>query len=186
MPEARLEDFGSGLAPAEDGWFVVNARDAEWMTSQNTGKQQRGSACWFENEELGFVFPQLGICLHVLVPGEPNGLYHAESEQEDFLVLSGECRLLVEGEERLLRSWDFFHSPSGTAHIFVGAGDGPCVILMTGARSGQEQVLYPVSELAVRYGASAEEETADWRQAYVGFERFKRERPSYWDRLPWA
>ena len=74
----------------------------------------------------------------------------------------------------------------GTAHIFVGAGDGPCVILMTGARSEEEHVLYPVSKLAERYGASAEAETADWRQAYVGFERFKRERPSYWDRLPWA
>jgi len=124
--------------------------------------------------------------LHVLPPGEPNGLYHSESEQEAFLVLSGECRLLVEGEERLLRSWDFFHSPAGTEHIFVGAGDGPCVILMAGARSENWQVLYPVSELAARYGASAEEETSDPRQAYVGFEPSRRARPSYWDRLPWA
>jgi hypothetical protein len=67
-----------------------------------------------------------------------------------------------------------------------GAGDGPCVILMAGARSEEGQVLYPVSELAARYGASAEAETSDWRQAYVGFERFKRARPSYWARLPWA
>jgi hypothetical protein len=102
-------------------------------------------------------------------------------------VLSGECRL-VEAEERLLHQWDFFHSPPGTEHIFVGAGDGPCVILMAGARGSSQgwQVLYPLSELAGRYGASAKEETPDLKQAYVGFEWFTRERPSYWDRLPWA
>jgi uncharacterized cupin superfamily protein len=183
VPEARLEDSGSGLAPTGEGWFVVNVRDAEWWTTETT-KRPRGSRCGFENEE--FEFPQLGICLHVLEPGEPNGLYHAESDQEAFLVLSGECRLLVEGEERLLRPWDFFHSPRGTEHIFVGAGDGLCVILMAGARSEDFHVLYPVSELAARYGAGAKEETSDQMQAYGGFEWFRRERPSCWDRLPWA
>jgi uncharacterized cupin superfamily protein len=79
--------------------------------------------------EPGVLFPQLGINLRVLEPGQPSNLYHSENQQEAFLVLSGECRLLVEGEERLLRPWDFFHSPAGTEHILVGAGDGPCVIL---------------------------------------------------------
>ena len=166
MPEAWLEDSGSGLAPAGDGWFVVNARDAEWVTSETFG-----AGCEFESRE--FPFPQLGINLSVLEPGEPNCLYHSESQQEAFLVLSGECRLLVEGEERLLRTWDFFHCPAGTEHVCVGAGDGPCVVLMAGARSEDEQLLYPVSELAARYGASAEEETPDPQRAY-------------WDRLPWA
>ena len=179
MPEARLDHSGSGLAPAGDGWFVVNVRDAEWLTSDTFG-----SGCGFESRE--FEFPQFGIRLHVLEPGEPNGLYHSESEQEDFLVLSGECRLLVEGVERLLRPWDFFHSPAGTEHIFVGAGDGPCVILMAGGRSKDWRVLFPVSELAARYGASAEEETPDPKQAYARFERPQRGRPSYWGRLPWA
>ena len=184
MPEARLEDSGSGHAPAGDGWFVVNVRDAEWWTSENGEKRPSGSECAFESQE--FWFRQLGIRLHVVEPGEPNGLYHSESKQETFLVLSGECRLLVEGVERLLRPWDFFHSPAGTEHIFLGAGDGPCVILMAGARSEDMQVLYPVSELAARYGASAEEETSDPKQAYAGFEPSRRARPSYWDRLPWA
>ena len=184
MPEARLDDSGSGLAPAGDGWFVVNVRDAQWLTSENGGKKPSGSECAFESQE--FEFPQFGVRLHVLERGEPNGLYHSENQQEAFLVLSGECTLLVEGEERLLRPWDFFHSPAGTEHIFVGAGDGPCVILMAGARAEPWQVLYPVSELAARYGASAEQETSDPRQAYTGFEPSRRERPSYWDRLPWA
>jgi uncharacterized cupin superfamily protein len=184
VPEARLEDSGSGLAPAGDGWFVVNVRDAEWLTSENGEKRPSGSECAFESRKIEF--PQVGIRLHVLPPGEPNGLYHSESKQEAFLVLSGECRLLVEGEERLLGPWDFFHSPPGTEHIFVGAGDGPCVILMAGARGEDWQVRYWVSDLAARYGASAEEETSDPRQAYVGFEPSRRERPSYWDRLPWA
>ena len=110
MPEARLEDSGSGLAPAGDGWFVVNVRDAEWWTSEGGDKKPSGSECAFESQESWF--RQLGIRLHVLEPGEPNGLYHSETQQEAFLVLSGECTLLVEGEERHLRPWDFFHSPA--------------------------------------------------------------------------
>jgi uncharacterized cupin superfamily protein len=186
VPEAPLADKGSGLAPAGDGWFVVNVRDAQWLTSETTsGLRSSGSECPFESGE--FSFRQFGIRLHVLEPGEPNGLYHSESEQEAFLVLSGACRLLVEGEERLLEPWDFVHSPPGTEHIFVGAGDGPCVILMAGARSEDAQLCYPASELAARYGAGARETTSDPEQAYTGlFEPSRRERPSYWDRLPWA
>ncbi len=179
MPEAPLEDGGSGLAPAGAGWFVVNVRDAEWWTSQTFG-----SGCGFESRE--FFFPQLGINLSVMEPGESNCLYHSESQQEAFLVLNGECKLLVDGEERLLRAWDFFHCPAGTDHVFVGAGDGPCVILMTGVRTPDEQLNYPVSELAARYGASAGEDTGDPKQAYARFEPPQRGRPSYWDRLPWA
>jgi uncharacterized cupin superfamily protein len=186
VPEARLEDSGSGLAPADDGWFVVNVRDAEWLTSENGEKRPSGSECAFEGEAAPF--EQLGMRIHVLEPGEPNGLYHAESEQEAFLVLAGECRLLVEGEERNLRQWDFFHSPAGTEHIFIGAGDGPCAVFMVGARADDWHVRYPVSKLAARYGASVGEETSDPRQAHAatGFEPSRRERPSYWERLPWA
>jgi uncharacterized cupin superfamily protein len=182
--EARLEDSGSGLAPTTDGWFVVNVRDAEWWTSENGNKKPSGSECAFESATVEFA--QLGVRLHVLQPGEPNGLYHWESQQEDFLVLSGECTLLVEGEERLLRQWDFFHSPPGTEHIFLGVGAAPCVIFMAGTRSPGWQVHYPVSELAARHGAGAEDETSDPRQAYAGFEPSRRERPSFWGRLPWA
>ncbi len=115
--EARLEETGSGLAPASDGWFVVNVRDTQWMTSETFG-----SGCVFESREHSF--PEFGINLAVLQPGEPNCLYHAESQQESFLVLSGECRLLVNGEERALKPWDFVHCPAGTEHVFVGAGRG--------------------------------------------------------------
>jgi uncharacterized cupin superfamily protein len=180
VPEAELEDFGSGLAPATEGWFVVNVRDAEWWFSERRGR------CAFESEygEPPVEFPQLGINATVLEPGQA-GLYHAEANQEAFLVLSGECALLVENEERRLRTWDFFHSFPWTEHAFVGAGEGPCVILMVGSRSGPG-VHYPLSELAARYGASVAEETSDWRQAYATVERFRRERPPDWARLPWA
>jgi len=179
--EARLEDAGSGLTPVTDGWFVVNVRDAEWWTSET-----RGARCAFENEygEAPVEFAQLGINLTVLEPGQTS-LYHAEENQEGFLVLSGECALVVEGGERHLRPWDFFHAPPWTEHAFVAAGGGPCVILMTGARSGPG-VRYPVSELAARHGASVAEETSDWRQAYARVERFRRGRPPGWGRLPWA
>lgn len=184
VPEALLEDAGSGLRPASEGWFIVNVRDAQWLTSENGEKQSSGAECSFEGGE--FEFSQFGIRLHVLEPGESNGLYHRENQQEDFLVLSGECWLLVEGEERLLRRWDFAHTPAGTEHIFVGAGEAPCVILMAGARAEPWEVLYPVSELAAGYGASATEETSDPDKAYADFELSRRERPSYWDSLPWA
>ena len=187
MAEAQLEDFGSGLTPVTQGWFVVNVRDAEWWFAET-----RGARCAFENEygEPPVEFDQLGINLTVLEPGQST-LYHAESNQEGFLVLSGECALVVEGEERRLRPWDFFHSPPWTEHALAGAGDGPCVILMAGARgpatqSEAGQVRYPASELAARYGASVAEDTSDWRQAYATIQLFRRERPPNWARLPWA
>ena len=178
MKEARLEDSGTGLAPTEDGWFVVNVRDATWLNSDDFG-----SGCVFDSHAG---FEQVGINISVLLPGVPNCLYHSESQQESFLVLSGECKLLVEGEERVLRPWDFFHAPPWTEHILVGAGEGPCVILMAGARWEDPQVHYPVSELAARYGASVDKETSDWRQAYATAEPAQRRRPPYWNRLPWA
>ena len=77
MPEAPLKDSGSGLAPAGDGWFVVNVRDAQWLTADNAEKRPPGSDCRFESQE--FSFPQVGIKLRVLEPGQPNGLYHSEN-----------------------------------------------------------------------------------------------------------
>jgi oxalate decarboxylase/phosphoglucose isomerase-like protein (cupin superfamily) len=62
-------------------------------------------------------------------------LYHSEGVQEGFFVLSGECTLIVEEEERQLRQWDYFHCPAETRHVIVGAGDGPCAILMLGRAS---------------------------------------------------
>jgi uncharacterized cupin superfamily protein len=181
VPEAELKDSGSGLAPVTEGWFVVNVRDAEWWSSET-----RGAACWFANEygRPPVEFGQLGINVTVLGPGQ-SSVYHAETNQEAFLILDGECRLLVEGEERHLTRWDFFHCPPWTEHAFVGAGDGPCAILMVGARLGPE-VRYPVSAIAAAYGASVEEETADPAQVYATAERFRRERPKCWSGLPWA
>ena len=127
MNEARLEQTGAGLIPAEEGWFVLNVRDALWVTGEKFG-----SVCLFDGPNE--LFTQVGYRLRVLMPGQPNGMYHHEANQEDFLVLAGECLLLVEGEERRLRAWDFVHCPGGTDHIFVGAGTGPCVLFMAGSR----------------------------------------------------
>lgn len=181
MPEARLHDLGSGLTPVTDGWFVVNARDAEWWFVEG-----RGARCGFENEygDSPVEFAQLGFNITVLEPGEAS-LYHAEASQEGFLVVSGECTVIVENDERRLRPWDFFHAPPWTEHGFVGSGDGPCVIVMVGARTGPG-VRYPRSEVAARHGASVAKDTSDWREAYAGVKLFRRERPPAWPRLPWA
>jgi uncharacterized cupin superfamily protein len=111
--------------------------------------------------------PLLGIGVHVLWPGETPGFYHAESNQEGFLVLSGECLAIVEGQERRMRAWDYLHCPPGTAHITVGAGDEPCAILMVGTRSPDRTIEYPVDPAAARHGASVAVATDSPREAYT-------------------
>ena len=120
VEEARLDQLDAGLTPVTEGWFVVNVRDAAWVTSERFG-----DACTFEGEGAPS-FGEIGYTLGVLQPGTPSAVYHRESNQEDFLVLAGECMLLIEGEERPLKAWDFVHCPPETEHIFVGAGAGPC------------------------------------------------------------
>jgi uncharacterized cupin superfamily protein len=187
---ARLEAVDSGLAPVSKGWFVVNVRDAAWLRNDAFGGE-----CVFEGDkpvlrrrpDLPVLkFDQVGYSLTVLEPGQPSGLYHAESNQEDFLVLAGACLLLVEEEARLLRAWDFFHSPPGTEHTFVGAGDGPCVIFMAGARSEDRSIVYPRSELARGHGAEVETETTSARDAYAPYPHWEPERPKNWNALPWS
>jgi uncharacterized cupin superfamily protein len=146
------------------GWFVVNVGEASWKRLPN------GQAwCAFEPDDAPF--EGFGIGVDVLLPGQPNGMYHSESVQEGFLVLSGECIALVEDEERPMRQWDFLHCPPGTNHILVGAGSGPCAILMVGVRSPDRTIHYPVNELAARYGASVSEPTDSPREAYAGLDR---------------
>jgi uncharacterized cupin superfamily protein len=180
MPEeARLEEAGSGMKPASDGWFVVNVGDSAWFEHDAFG-----SGASFESRD--FPFREFGININVLKPGQPLCLYHEENAQEDFLVLGGEAVLLVNGEERPLRAWDFVHSPPGTEHVIVGSGDGLSIVLAVGTRREDDYLRYPRSELAERHGASAEQETNDPREAYARFERPKPGRPDYWDELPWS
>ena len=179
VDEARLEETGGGLAPATDGWFVINVRDGRWMTNEVLG-----DAFVVEGDDVSF--DQLGFTIGVFEPGQTGGRYHHESNQEDFLVLAGECLLLIEGEERPLKRWDFVHCPPGTDHAFVGAGAGPCVIFMTGARSENKEIVYPRSELAIRHGAGVEADTSSPAEAYAPFPKWKDGRPETWDGLPWA
>jgi uncharacterized cupin superfamily protein len=158
VPQAPLQQADGGLVPHGEGWFVLNARDARWKEGHF------GAFTAFEGESR---FPQLGLNIAALQPGQPACFYHGEGDQEDFLVLSGECLLLIEGQERPLHAWDFVHSPPWTKHVFVGAGDGPCVVLAVGARLSHD-VVYPVSDLAQRHRAGVDVETRDPRQAYAG------------------
>ena len=155
---------------------MVNVVEAAWLRNEAFGGR-----CVFESSPrvLGDrpdlepqMFTQVGFTLAVLEPGKPSGLYHGESNQEDFLVLAGECLMLVEGEERPLRAWDFVHCPAGTKHIILGAGDGPCVVLAVGARehqAGADWGGYSVDEVALRHGVGVVHETSDAEQAYARF-----------------
>jgi uncharacterized cupin superfamily protein len=174
VPEADLKQTEHGLEPSGEGWFVVNARDAKWLDGHF------GAYTRFEGDPR---FTRLGFNIGVLAPGQAACYYHGEGEQEDFLVLQGECVLLIEREERALRQWDFVHCPDWTEHVFVGAGDGPCVVLMVGARPDTE-VVYPVADVALRHGAGVERETPSPDEAYAPFPDSVRARPDGLD-LPW-
>jgi uncharacterized cupin superfamily protein len=159
IPEAPLRKTDAGLVPEGEGWFVLNAREAAWHDGDF------GAYTRFQGDVR---FPQLGINIGVLMPDQPACMYHREDNQEDFLVLSGECLLLIEGEERQLRAWDFVHCPAWTEHVFVGAGEGRCAVLAVGARASRD-IVYPRSELALRHAAGVETETPVPREAYAPF-----------------
>lgn len=168
VTEARLRETRFGLAPDGEGWFVLNAGASRWRDWGPLGLN-----CAFEGKRP---FRQIGINLNRLLPGQPIGFYHRERHQEGFLVLAGECLLLVEGQELTLRAWDFFHCPGGTAHIIVGAGDGPSLVLAFGGRGGRKGIEYLVDPVALRHGAGADKPTTKSGEAYAQLPHPKRVR----------
>jgi uncharacterized cupin superfamily protein len=161
VEEAPLRRDEMGLVPDGDGWFIVNIAE-----SQGAHTERFGDGCMFEGR-IG-TFPELGVNVRVLQTGQPAAMYHREGAQEAFIVLSGECVAIVEDEERPMRKGDFLHSPPGTAHVLVGAGEGRCAVLMVGARKQPLEIEFPASSAAARYGASVEEDTYDRGVAYAG------------------
>lgn len=158
--KARIEQTAAGLVPADAGWFILNLGDIGWETLA-------GGGTWCGFESPNAPSPSLGIGVHILGAGEKPGYYHAESNQEGFLVLSGECIAIVEGEEHRLRPWDYLHCPPGTAHITVGAGDEPCALLMVGVRSDDATINYLVEPAAAKHGASVETASDSPREVYA-------------------
>jgi uncharacterized cupin superfamily protein len=167
VPEAPQQRTEHGLTPDGEGWFVLNAREATWRHVEG-----RTAYCDFEGPNVQL--PQLGLNVSVLAPGEAMARYHWEADQEDFLVLAGEPLLIIEGQERALQQWDFVHCPAGAAHVIVGAGEGPSVVIAVGARdrsTGEDWGAYPYNDLAARYGASAPADTTSPQEAYAGLPR---------------
>jgi uncharacterized cupin superfamily protein len=152
--------------------FVINVADA--LAREHP---RRAAIIDFEGDER---WPDTGVNIQIMQPGQPNCRYHHEPVQEDFLVLFGECTAIIGGEERALRRWDFFHCPAGTPHVFVGAGDGPCAVLMIGSRR-KDEAHYPVSDVAAKYGASVAAETDEPSEAYADW----RKEPWREVRNPW-
>ena len=166
VPESKLATTEHGLVADGQGWFVLNMRDAQWRHADG-----RGAVCVVLDDFEGWRRDvQFGLNPFVLMPGEPLALYHWEADQEDFLVVAGAATLIVEGEERSLRQWDFVHSPPRTRHVLVGAGIGPCVVIAVGARGhdGQpESIGFPADRVAKRHGASVDEDTMNGDVAYA-------------------
>ena len=170
IEEARLEDRGEGLVVASQGWFVLNARDARWFDTP--GWRHSLPLTGTDEYEAETFFPMLGMALRVLEPGKPMSAYHWETEAEDFLVLAGTPLVIVEGQERMLRQWDFVHCPPGANHVFVGAGDGPSIVLAASSRQFQKDGpwgYYTADPVAADHGASPPETTQDGALAYRDF-----------------
>jgi uncharacterized cupin superfamily protein len=148
-----------GLASKPGGWYIVNAREVRWV-----GQDGMWRGAWIEPEDAPW--PGLGFNVTVLDPGD-SGWYHAESNQEDFLVVSGECLLIVEGEERRLEQWDFFHCPPWTAHALIGAGDGPALVVAVSTRAPDQGVRFIADDVARRHGAAVPRDTEDPGEAYA-------------------
>jgi uncharacterized cupin superfamily protein len=161
VAEASARETKFGICPDGDGWFVHNAREVRW---RDYGPM--GFSASFEGKRR---FPQLGINLNVLPRGASLGLYHQEAHQEDFLVLAGECVLVVEGKTRPLRAWDFVHCPAATPHMIVGAGDEPAIVLAVGRRGGRSGLSYLVDPAARELGVSVETETTKPAEAYASY-----------------
>jgi uncharacterized cupin superfamily protein len=147
--------------------LVVNLADVPAVAHP-----RRATLLDFESKEAPW--PDTGVNVQIMQPGQPNCRYHSEPVQEDFFVLHGECIAIVDGEELRLRQWDLFHCPAGVAHVFVGAGDGPCAVLMIGSRR-KDEAHYPVSEVAAKYDASVAEATSEPAKAYADWRREPRE-----------
>jgi uncharacterized cupin superfamily protein len=157
MSEASLQ----GGVPVSAGWFVVNVREAPWVHNRMR------SVCRFGGEGEAH-FDDLGVSLYHLQPGQSMSLYHHEAGQEDFLVLRGECTLLIEGQERPLGRWDFVHCPPRTAHTIVATGQ-PALILAVGARKEKGSARYPVEPVAIGHGAGVPDESKSATEAYASF-----------------
>lgn len=149
MREAAIEETPEGRVARGEGWFILNLGEMAWRTAGF------GTSCSFNAPTNDPDEPGIGVHVHVLRPGEANGYYHAEEAQEGFLVLSGECIAVVEGQERRMRQWDYLHSPPGTAHITVGAGAGPCAILMFGSPDSSRKVEWIANDVAAKHGGPA-------------------------------
>jgi uncharacterized cupin superfamily protein len=158
MTEAVLE---SGV-PVTAGWFVVNVRDARWLHNRMR------TVCRFGGDGAAH-FDDLGVSLYWLQPGRAMSLYHHEAGQEDFLVLNGDCTLVIEGEERQLCAWDFVHCPPRTPHTIVAAGEQPALVLGVGTRKEKGSARYPVEPVAIAHGAGVPDESTTAQEVYASF-----------------
>jgi uncharacterized cupin superfamily protein len=154
-----LVEYGSPV----DEPLIINVAAAPAL-----GHSRRATLITFEPDDV--TWPDTGVNIQIMQPGQPNCRYHSEPVQEDFLVLHGECIVILNGEERALRQWDLLHCPAGTEHVFVGAGAGPCAVLMIGSRR-EDAAHYPVNDMAAKYDASVTRATDEPMEAYADWRR---------------
>jgi mannose-6-phosphate isomerase-like protein (cupin superfamily) len=176
VEEAELEETEVGLLPKTQGWFIMSALETRWFDKPGQGHSV--SLTGYNEYEAETFFPMLGMSIRVAGPGDATTTYHWETEQEGFLVLSGEGIAIIEGEERPLKQWDFVHCPPGTRHAFAG-GEPPLVLLCASSRQFQKDGpwgYYCFDETAAKYNAASPEDTQDGEIAYARFAEVRKTR----------
>jgi mannose-6-phosphate isomerase-like protein (cupin superfamily) len=176
VEEAEIEETEVGLLPKTQGWFIMSALETRWFDKPGQGHSV--SLTGYNEYEAETFFPMLGMSIRVAGPGDATTTYHWETEQEGFLVLSGEGIAIIEGEERPLKQWDFVHCPPGTRHAFAG-GEPPLVLLCASSRQFQKDGpwgYYCFDETAAKYNAASPEDTQDGEIAYARFAEVRKTR----------
>jgi hypothetical protein len=150
VPESQLEKTEHGLVSKGEGWFVLNKRDAVWRHVDGRGASaslapiSKASGNSSSSASIRSCSGSGRTDGHVPLEGRSGGLPRGV----------GEAVLIIEGEERQLRAWDFVHCPPNTKRVIGGAGSGPCFVIAVGAREHDSLcvtgVVYVIKSIRIR------------------------------------
>lgn len=95
---------------------------------------------------------QFGVNLVTLEPGALSSLRHWHLHEDEFaMVTAGECVLVQDAGETLMRAGDCAAFPAGNpdGHHFINRGDVPAQFLVVGTKAPREVATYSDVDLKV-------------------------------------
>lgn len=95
---------------------------------------------------------QYGVNLVMLEPGAMSSLRHWHLNEDEFVwVLDGECTLVQDGGETVMRPGDCAAFPAGdqNGHHFINRTDSPARFLVVGTKAARETATYSDVDMMV-------------------------------------